>query len=106
MMSAAELTTCGAWLMLCEIRNCLKDMITKRGESIASVEVETVLLKHLAVQEVVIVGPAHQCSGSGRFPASMSHAGTVAFLGHGAAHAEESIWSGRNWDGHIEAPFR
>src|SRR5207237_9979664 len=23
--------------------------------------------------------------------------GTVAFLGYGAAHAQESIWSGRSW---------
>ena len=24
-------------------------------------------------------------------------AGTVAFLGYGAAHAQESIWNGRSW---------
>jgi len=46
--------------MLCEIRRRLKDVITKRGENISLVEVETLLLKHLAVQEVMIVGLAHQ----------------------------------------------
>src|SRR5262249_2790045 len=31
--------------------------------------------------------------------------GTVAFLGYGGPHAQESIWSGRSWC-HVEASFR
>ena len=39
-----------------EIRDRLKDVIISGGENISSVEVEGVLLKHPAVQEVAIVG--------------------------------------------------
>jgi fatty-acyl-CoA synthase len=39
-----------------EIRDRLKDVIISGGENISSVEVEGVLLRHLAVQEVAIVG--------------------------------------------------
>jgi fatty-acyl-CoA synthase len=42
-----------------EIRDRLKDVIISGGENISSVEVEGVLLRHPAVQEVAIVGVPH-----------------------------------------------
>ena len=42
-----------------EIRDRLKDVIISGGENISSVEVEGVLLRHPAVQEVAIVGRPH-----------------------------------------------
>ncbi len=42
-----------------EIRDRLKDVIISGGENISSVEVESVLLGHPAVQEVAIVGVPH-----------------------------------------------
>ena len=42
-----------------EIRDRLKDVIISGGENISSVEVEGVLLRHPAVQEVAIVGMPH-----------------------------------------------
>ena len=42
-----------------EIRDRLKDVIISGGENISSVEVEAVLLRHPAVQEVAIVGLPH-----------------------------------------------
>src|SRR4029434_5613002 len=39
-----------------EIRDRLKDVIISGGENISSVEVEGILLRHSAVQEVAIVG--------------------------------------------------
>ena len=43
-----------------EIRDRLKDVIISGGENISSVEVESVLLRHPAVQEVAIVGLSHE----------------------------------------------
>jgi fatty-acyl-CoA synthase len=43
-----------------EIRDRLKDVIISGGENISSIEVEGVLLRHPAVQEVAIVGLPHQ----------------------------------------------
>jgi len=43
-----------------EIRDRLKDVIISGGENISSVEVEGVLLRHHAVQEVAIVGLPHE----------------------------------------------
>ena len=43
-----------------EIRDRLKDVIISGGENISSVEVESALLRHPAVQEVAIVGLAHE----------------------------------------------
>jgi fatty-acyl-CoA synthase len=42
-----------------EIRDRLKDVIISGGENISSVEVEGVLLRHPAVQEIAIVGMPH-----------------------------------------------
>jgi fatty-acyl-CoA synthase len=43
-----------------EIRDRFKDVIISGGENISSVEVEGVLLKHAAVQEVAVVGFPHE----------------------------------------------
>ena len=43
-----------------EIRDRLKDIIISGGENISSIEVEGVLLRHAAVQEVAIVGLPHE----------------------------------------------
>jgi acyl-CoA synthetase (AMP-forming)/AMP-acid ligase II len=43
-----------------EIRDRLKDVIISGGENISSVEVEGCLLRHPAVQEVAVVGLAHE----------------------------------------------
>src|SRR5213595_2745086 len=43
-----------------EIRDRLKDVIISGGENISSVDVEGVLLRHPAVQEVAIVGFPHE----------------------------------------------
>jgi fatty-acyl-CoA synthase len=43
-----------------EIRDRLKDVIISGGENISSVEVEGILLRHPAVQEVAIVGLPHE----------------------------------------------
>ncbi len=42
-----------------EIRDRLKDVIISGGENISSVEVESILLTHPAVQEVAVVGVPH-----------------------------------------------
>src|SRR6476469_888927 len=43
-----------------EIRDRIKDVIISGGENISSVEVEGVLLRHQAVQEVAVVGLPHE----------------------------------------------
>jgi fatty-acyl-CoA synthase len=43
-----------------EIRDRIKDVIISGGENISSVEVEGVLLRHPAIQEVAIVGLPHE----------------------------------------------
>jgi fatty-acyl-CoA synthase len=44
-----------------EVRDRIKDVIISGGENISSVEVEGVLLRHPAVQEVAVVGmPSEQ----------------------------------------------
>jgi fatty-acyl-CoA synthase len=43
-----------------EIRDRFKDIIISGGENISSVEVERVLLRHPAVQEVSVVGFPHE----------------------------------------------
>ena len=43
-----------------EIRDRLKDVIISGGENISSVEVEGILLRHPAIQEVAVVGLAHE----------------------------------------------
>jgi fatty-acyl-CoA synthase len=43
-----------------EIRDRLKDVIISGGENISSVEIESILLRHPAVQEVAVVGVPHE----------------------------------------------
>ena len=44
----------------CEISDRLKDVIISGGENISSVEVEAMLLRHDAIQEVAVVGVPHE----------------------------------------------
>jgi fatty-acyl-CoA synthase len=46
-----------------EIRDRLKDVIISGGENISSVEVEGILLRHPAIQEVAVVGVADEIWG-------------------------------------------
>jgi fatty-acyl-CoA synthase len=50
-----------------EIRDRIKDVIISGGENISSIEVEGVLLRHPAVQEVAIVGLPHERWGEAPF---------------------------------------
>lgn len=66
-----------------EIRDRLKDVIISGGENISSVEVEGILLRHPAIQEVAVVGLAHEKWGEA------PHAFVV--LKAGAAVSEEEL---------------
>ncbi|NUM81174.1 AMP-binding protein, partial [bacterium] len=61
-----------------EIRDRLKDVIISGGENISSVEVEGVLLRHPAVQEVAIVGMSHEKWGEAPHAFVVLRAGTMA----------------------------
>lgn len=61
-----------------EIRDRLKDVIISGGENISSVEVEGVLLRHSAVQEVAIVGLPHERWGEAPHAFVVLKAGTTA----------------------------
>jgi fatty-acyl-CoA synthase len=61
-----------------EIRDRLKDVIISGGENISSVEVEGVLLRHPAVQEVAIVGLPHERWGESPHAFVVLKAGAVA----------------------------
>ena len=65
-----------------EIRDRIKDVIISGGENISSVEVEGVLLRHPAVQEVAIVGMPHAKWGEA------PHAFVVLRQGASATEAE------------------
>src|SRR5437868_3414639 len=80
-----------------EIRDRLKDVIISGGENISSVEVEGVLLRHPAVQEVAIVGLPHEKWGE------TSHAFVVLRDG-GSANEEEIIAFARERLAHFKAP--
>jgi fatty-acyl-CoA synthase len=43
-----------------EIRDRLKDVIISGGENISSVEVESIMLRHPAIQEIAVVGLPHE----------------------------------------------
>ena len=80
-----------------EIRDRLKDVIISGGENISSVEVEGVLLRHVAVQEVAIVGLPHERWGEA------PHAFVV--LKAGARTTEEELCEfARNNLAHFKAP--
>jgi fatty-acyl-CoA synthase len=61
-----------------EIRDRLKDVIISGGENISSVEVEGVLLRHPAVQEVAIVGFPHEKWGEAPHAFIVLHEGATA----------------------------
>jgi fatty-acyl-CoA synthase len=61
-----------------EIRDRLKDVIISGGENISSVEVESVLLRHPAVQEVAIVGFPHEKWGEAPHAFVVLHEGARA----------------------------
>ena len=61
-----------------EIRDRLKDVIISGGENISSVEVEGVLLRHPAVQEVAIVGFPHEKWGEAPHAFVVLHEGETA----------------------------
>ena len=80
-----------------EIRDRMKDVIISGGENISSVEVEGVLLRHAAVQEVAIVGLPHERWGEA------PHAFVV--LRAGARATEEELREfARNNLAHFKAP--
>jgi fatty-acyl-CoA synthase len=80
-----------------EIRDRLKDVIISGGENISSVEVEGVLLRHPAVQEVAIVGLQHERWGEA------PHAFVV--LRSGARASEDELRDfARNKLAHFKAP--
>ena len=80
-----------------EIRDRLKDVIISGGENISSVEVEGVLLRHAAVQEVAIVGLPHEHWGEA------PHAFVV--LKAGARTTEDELCEfARNNLAHFKAP--
>jgi fatty-acyl-CoA synthase len=80
-----------------EIRDRLKDVIISGGENISSVEVEGVLLRHPAVQEVAIVGLPHEKWGE------TPHAFVVLRDGSSATE-EEIIGFARKHLAHFKAP--
>jgi fatty-acyl-CoA synthase len=58
-----------------EIRDRFKDVIISGGENVSSVEVEGVLLRHPAVQEVAVVGLPHEKWGEAPHAFVVCHAG-------------------------------
>ena len=80
-----------------EIRDRLKDVIISGGENVSSVEVEGVLLRHPAVQEVAVVGLPHERWGEA------PHAFVV--LRSGAEATEEELREyARSQLAHFKAP--
>jgi fatty-acyl-CoA synthase len=80
-----------------EIRDRIKDVIISGGENISSVEVEGVLLRHPAVQEVAIVGMPHEKWGEA------PHAFVVLRAGATASEAEIKQYARDNL-AHFKAP--
>jgi len=80
-----------------EIRDRLKDVIISGGENVSSVEVEGVLLRHPAVQEVAIVGLPDEKWGE------TPHAFVVLREGE-TADAAELIAFARERLAHFKAP--
>ena len=80
-----------------EIRDRMKDVIISGGENISSVEVEGVLLRHPAIQEVAIVGLPHERWGEA------PHAFVVLKAG-GQASEDELCEFARSKLAHFKAP--
>jgi acyl-CoA synthetase (AMP-forming)/AMP-acid ligase II len=80
-----------------EIRDRIKDVIISGGENISSVEVEGVLLRHPAIQEVAIVGLPHEKWGETPY--------AFVVLTEGASATEEDIIGfARDNLAHFKAP--
>jgi fatty-acyl-CoA synthase len=82
-----------------EIRDRFKDVIISGGENISSVEVEGVLLRHPAVQEVAVVGMAHERWGEAphafvvlKAGATSSEADLKQFVRDHLAHFKTPQW--------------
>jgi acyl-CoA synthetase (AMP-forming)/AMP-acid ligase II len=80
-----------------EIRDRLKDVIISGGENVSSVEVEGVLFRHDAVQEVAVVGMPHEKWGEA------PHAFVVLRPG-ASATAEDLVQFARDRLAHFKAP--
>jgi fatty-acyl-CoA synthase len=80
-----------------EIRDRLKDVIISGGENVSSVEVEGVLLRHPAVQEVAVVGMPDERWGEA------PHA-FVVFKPGGTASEDELRQFARDNMAHFKAP--
>jgi fatty-acyl-CoA synthase len=80
-----------------EIRDRLKDIIISGGENISSVEVEGVLLRHPAVQEVAVVGLPHERWGEAPVAFVVLRSGATA-------SAEELREFTRNRMAHFKVP--
>jgi fatty-acyl-CoA synthase len=80
-----------------EIRDRIKDVIISGGENISSVEVEGVLLRHAAVQEVAIVGLPHEKWGEAPYAFVVLKPGTSATEGEIIEHARGAL-------AHFKAP--
>jgi fatty-acyl-CoA synthase len=82
-----------------EIRDRIKDVIISGGENISSVEVEGVLFRHLAVQEVAVVGMPHEKWGEAphafvvlRVGATTTEAELKQFVRDRLAHFKTPQW--------------
>ncbi|MBV2365392.1 long-chain-fatty-acid--CoA ligase [Streptomonospora nanhaiensis] len=80
-----------------EIQDRIKDVIISGGENISSIEVEGVLLRHPAVQEVAVVGVPHERWGE-------TPRATVVLREGAHATAEELIAFARDNMAHFKAP--
>jgi fatty-acyl-CoA synthase len=80
-----------------EIRDRIKDVIISGGENISSVEVEGVLLRHPAVQEVAIVGLPHERWGEAPYAFVVLKAGASATEAELREFARENL-------AHFKAP--
>jgi fatty-acyl-CoA synthase len=80
-----------------EIRDRIKDVIISGGENISSVEVEGVLLRHPAVQEVAIVGLPHEKWGEAPYAFVVLKSGASATEPELIAYARERL-------AHFKAP--
>jgi fatty-acyl-CoA synthase len=80
-----------------EIRDRIKDVIISGGENISSVEVEGVLLRHPAVQEVAIVGLPHEKWGEAPYAFVVLRSGASATEPELIAYTRERL-------AHFKAP--
>ena len=75
-----------------EIRDRFKDVIISGGENISSVEVEGVLLRHPAVQEVAVVGMPHEKWGEAPHAFVVLQAGRDGDRRRAARSSRASTW--------------